>query len=275
MIQYRKIFQDILDYLKSAKFIFTFAGVVLMLLVWHIASIFLHEVILVSPVKAFMTLSEMINTVQFRDATYESTIRMIAGIGIGGIFGFVLGIFAGLNSNIKYLLEPARWMIMSISPVIVVVLAMLWFGMGTQMVISISAFLLAPIVYVNTMKGIEMVDENLVEMTEVYNFSVFQKLIHVYIPALIGPLAAAMTIVIAMGVRMIILAELLGANSGIGYELSLARSQLNTPELYAWILVTLLIVGFAEFCIFKPLENYFLRWKSDSPQNTGFRMWIK
>jgi NitT/TauT family transport system permease protein len=262
MVLKKKIADDLIDYLKSAKFIYSLAGVILLFGGWQLSSVFMHEIVLASPVKAFTALFSMLGTKTFQYATYTSIIRMAAGIGIGGTVGFILGIIAGLNTNFKNLLEPVRWMVMSISPVIVVVIAMLWFGLGTRMVIMISSFLLAPIVYVNTMKGIEMVDENIVEMTDVYRFSILQKLNSVYIPALIGPLAAAMTIVITTGTRMIVLAEILGTSSGIGYELSMARSQLNTPDLYAWVLVTLIIVGIAEFLFFKPLENYLLRWKN-------------
>ena len=252
---------DVSDYLSSKKFIYSFCGFILLFAIWQFTAVLMHEIIIASPARAFTALFDMFYNQRFWDATQVSVLRMVAGIGIGGTVGFILGVFAGLNENFKNLLEPMRWMVMSISPVIVVVIAMLWFGMGTQMVVIISSFLLAPIVYVNTIKGIELVDERIVEMADVYKFSIINKLRHVYIPALAGPLAAAMILVITTGTRMIVLAEILGANSGIGYELSLARTELDTPELYAWVLVTLIIVGIAEFMFFKPIENYFLRWR--------------
>ena len=251
-----------IDYLKSKKFIFSVLGILLLLGIWQIGAFFMHEIIIASPIQAFTALFDMFATERFWNASWITAQRAIAGIFLGGIAGFGLGIFAGLNENIKNLLEPMRWMIMSISPVIVVVIAMLWFGMGTEMVIFIAAILLSPIVYVNTLKGIEMVDEKIIEMADVYKFPISKKLKHVYIPALIGPLSAAMTIVVTSGMRMIVLAEVLGTNSGIGYELSFARTDLNTPELFAWVVVTLVFVGIAEYLIFKPIENYLLRWKN-------------
>jgi NitT/TauT family transport system permease protein len=257
----RNIWKDFKNYLGTAKFIFSLLGIILLFASWQVASYFMHDIILASPIKAFSALFRMMGTGRFWSATLVSVERMAEGILLGGLACFVLGIFAGLNEKFKHLMEPTRWLVMSISPVIVVVIAMLWFGMGTKMVISISSFLLAPIVYVNTMKGIEMVDERIVEMADVCQFSTGQKLRHIYIPALAGPLSAAMTIIVTTGTRMIVLAEVLGTNSGIGYELSFARTDLNTPELYAWVLVTLILVGMAEFMFFKPLENYFLRWR--------------
>lgn len=254
--------KEIIFYLKSKQFIYSILGLFLLLAVWQVGALFMHQIIIASPIETFEALLKMVLRERFWEATFVTSQRAVAGIFIGGLAGFVLGIMAGLNENIKNLFEPMRWMIMSISPVIVVVIAMLWFGMGTEMVIFIAALLLSPIVYVNTIKGIEMVDEKIIEMSDVYGFSLFQKLRHVYIPALIGPLSAAMTIVVTAGMRMIVLAEVLGTNSGIGYELSFARTDLNTPELFAWVVVTLIFVGIAEYLIFKPIENYLLRWKN-------------
>lgn len=250
------------DYFTGKRFVYSLLGLILLFAVWQIGSFFVHEIIIASPISAFSALFDMIHRPTFWEACRVTAQRAIAGIFIGGVVGFVFGIFAGLNENFKNLLEPIRWTIMSISPVIVVIIAMLWFGMGDTMVIFMASVLLSPIVYVNTMKGIEMVDENIIEMADVYRFSFFRKIQHVYIPALIGPLSAAMTVVVTNGMRIIILAEVLGTNSGIGYELSFARTDLNTPELFAWIIVTLLLVGFAEYALFKPLEDYLLRWKN-------------
>lgn len=261
MHYFNQISMDTVEYLKSNKFIYSILGIFLLLGLWQIGVIFMHEIMLASPFQVFKALSEMIQTDTFWSACWITAKRAFAGILLGGIIGFVFGVFAGLNENIKNLLEPMKWMVMSVSPIIVVGIAMMWFGMGTEMVIFIAALLLSPIVYVNTIKGIEMIDEKIVEMANVYKFSIYQKLKHIYIPALIGPLSAAMTIVITAGMRMIILAEVLGTNSGIGYEFSFAKSDMNTPQVFAWLIVTLVFVGIAEYLFFKPLENYFLRWK--------------
>lgn len=262
MADYNKeVIKDLLDYLKSKQFLFSFLGILLLLVLWQITSMLMSEIMIASPLQSFASLFEMFARERFWEATWITAQRMFSGVLIGGFVGFVLGIMAGLNTNIKNLLEPMRWMIMSISPVIVVGIAMMWFGMGTPMVVFIASALLSPIVYVNTIMGITMVDEKVIEMANVYKFSLLQKLKHIYIPALVGPLSAAMTIVVTVGMRIIVLAEVMGTNSGIGYEFSFARTEMNTPEIFAWVVVTLVFIGIAEYLIFKPMENYLLRWK--------------
>jgi NitT/TauT family transport system permease protein len=237
-------------------------GFVVLIVIWQIISYHVHEIILASPVQAAVSLWNMIGTSFFHQHFWVTLQRMFIGIFCGGCVGFILGIAAGLNRDIHDFLEPFRWIIMSAPPVVVVVLAMLWFGMGTTMVVFIAAILVAPIVYVNAVKGIGMVDSSLVEMARLYEFSTFMLVKDVYVPAIIGPLSAAMALVTCMGVRVVILAELLGANDGMGYALNISRSNLEVPQLFAWVVVSLGIVYLFEFLLLRPVRNRFMRWKA-------------
>ena len=253
--------KDARELLFSRAFLFAVLGFVLLFAVWQVLAVFMHAIVIASPVDTFTAVWEMIKEERLQKHVWITMRRMFSGIFIGSIAGFILGIWAGVYENIKNLFEPLRWTLMSISPVVVVVIAMLWFGMGSTMVVFIAAVLLAPVVYVNTTKGMEMVDENIIEMAETYRLSFFQKLRFVYIPALAGPLSAAMTIVVSAGARMVVLAEVLGTTEGIGYALSLARTNLEIPELFGWVVVSVTIVGSVEYMIFRPIQDYVLRWQ--------------
>ncbi len=246
---------------KSRSVIFSVLGVFLLFLIWQIGSMTMHEIMVASPYRTFVALLQMIGDSTFWQASSITAKRIFSGVLLGGAAGFVLGLLSGLNKDVENLLEPIRWVVMSVSPVIVVGIAMLIFGMGTQMVVVFSSILLSPVVYISTIKGIQMVDDKIIEMANVYKFSLIKKIIHIYLPAIIGPLSAAMTIVITSGVRITVLAEVLGTNAGIGYEFTLAKAEMNTPVVFAWLIVTLGFVAIIEYFVFKPIENYFLRWR--------------
>ena len=248
--------------LLTRERILTISGFLLLLAGWQILAMNMHEIILASPLQTLSALREMVGTPYWTDHFLLTLKRISIGIVIGGSSGFMLGIAAGLSKDIKCLLEPLRWLIMSVPPIIVVVLAMLWFGMGSTMAIFIVAVLVAPTVYINTARGIEMVDETLVEVSRLYNFSFFMLIKDVYTPAIIGPLSAAIVMITCQGARVVIMAELLGANDGIGYALGVSRSNLEIPQLFAWVMTTLAIVVVFEFILFRPVQNYFMRWKT-------------
>ncbi len=221
----------------------------------------MHEIVLASPIQATVALWDMVQTPNFFEHFLVTLKRVSIGILIGGFAGFSLGIIAGLNRDIKSLLEPLRWLLMSVPPVVVVVLAMLWFGMGSTMAVFLISVLVAPTIYINTARGIEMVDEDLVEVAKIYKFSFFTLLKDVYTPAIAGPLSAAIVLGTCQAARVVVMAELLGANEGVGYMVGFTRSNLEIPQLFAWVLTTLFIVAIFEFILFRPIQNYFVRWK--------------
>lgn len=237
------------------------AGFFTLLMLWQLASINMSEMVLASPYQSVSQLLTLLSEPQFWHTLSVSLVRLTIALLLGGSIGFILGLWSGRNVYVKQFLSPFRWLLMSIPPVIVVLLAMLWFGMGDKMVVFIAVLLLSPSIYINTQKGIEQIDPAWLELAQVYRFSLWQRLSKIYIPAIAAPLCAALVIVCCNGVRIIVLAEVLGADNGLGYELANARSNFDISELYAWVTTSLLLVALLEFMIFQPLQNRLLRWQ--------------
>ncbi|MDP7593325.1 MAG: ABC transporter permease [Litorilituus sp.] len=239
-------------------------GAMSLLVCWQLATLSTSDMVLASPLNTLETLIQLARTSGFWQSMYTTLTRLIIALLLGASIGFVLGLWSGRNAYVKAFLEPYRWLLMSIPPVIVVLLAMLWFGMGNQMVIFIAVLLLTPSIYVNTQKGVEQIDPSWVELAQVYKFTWLQRIRRIYIPAISAPLCAALVIICCNGVRVIVLAEVLGASNGLGYELANARGNFDISELYAWVTTSLLLVALLEMIIFQPIQNYLLRWKKSA-----------
>ena len=183
------------------------------------------------------------------------------GLGMAIVAGICLGIAAGLYRPVRLILEPFRWIFTSIPAVVVVMVAMLWFGMGTRMVVSIAATMLTPIIYVGVVEGMAAMDKELLEMAAVYRFSTAMRIRHIQLMAIAAPLVSSLVIATGNSVRIVILAEVLGAIQGLGRGLAEARTNLDTPQLYAYVLLSLLIVGLVESGIVRPLQRFSEKWR--------------
>lgn len=258
----RFIVEKIKESIFSRATVVRLIGAVFILIGWQIATWSLGELAIASPYRTFAAFYHMVPSEFFTDNFFITMKRLFFGVGIGSLVGFSLGIFAGLYDDVRSFLELFIWILMSVPPVVVTVLAMLWFGMGSTMVVFIVSLMLLPFVYINVLKGMELVDERLLEMTNIYHYPFMMKLYHLYIPAISAPLLAAMTIVFGNGIRVVVLAELLGAFNGIGYAVGISRSNLEVADLFAWVLATLLVVAFFQYVVLKPVQEYFLRWKT-------------
>jgi len=239
-------------------------GMLLILLAWHATAKVMGSMMMATPLETLQAVPRLLGSAHFMEHAGASLMRIAIGVSTGCAVGFALGVVAGHSAQLRGLLEPLRWLLMSIPPVIVVVLAMLWFGLGSPMVIFMTVLMMAPGMYVNTVKGMLHIDSQLAEMTRVYRFGFWRRLRHLYLPALTAPLTAALLIATCGGVRLVVMAEVLGAESGAGYALANARSTFDTAELYAWVLLILLLVAMLEFMLLQPLQRRLGKWKEPS-----------
>ncbi|HIP82591.1 MAG TPA: ABC transporter permease subunit [Desulfocapsa sulfexigens] len=236
-------------------------GTGLFLFAWWVLSIMFHEIIIASPLSAFISLGQMTMTVDFWMNVGVTMKRFGLGLFFGSLAGFLLGLAAGLKTSVKWLLEPFRWSLMTMPPVVLVVVSMIWFGMGSVQTIFVTALLILPIIYVNTIAGIEAVDLKILEMGQVYGADTRLLLKEIYLPGIGGPVLAGLTLSAGLGIRIVVLAELLGAYSGIGYAFSLARTNLDTPALFAWIVVCLFLGGSLDLFVLNPVKKHIMKWK--------------
>lgn len=187
--------------------------------------------------------------------------RLVIGLAVGAGLGLVLGVLAGLDARVRSFFEPIRWVGMTIPVIIIVFLAMFWFGLGDFTVIFAVALIVIPTMYINTVEGIITVDNRLIEMGRVYHFSRRLMLTEIYLPAIASPVMAGLTLATGVGVRAVVLTEVLGAMSGIGHAFTRAWVNLESADMFAWVIVVLALMALIEFAVLRPLKKRVMRWR--------------
>ena len=76
-----------------------------------------------------------------------------------------------------------------------------------------------------------------------------------------SPVVAGLTLATGIGVRGVVLGEVLGAQDGIGHAFARAMSYLDTPRIFAWVLVALGLMAVLEFAVLRPVRARVMRWK--------------
>ena len=246
---------------QNGKLIYGIIGIIALVAVWQLLSMLFREVIVASPATTLLTLWNLILEGDIWTHLWISLKRLLIGLFLGSMVGLCLGIGAGLHRTLRSLLEPARWAVMTIPAVVIAVLGMLWFGMGATNVIFMAAIIVVPFTYVSALEGVLSIDKKLIEMASVFKVPRKMLLREVYLPGIGSAIMAGLTLTAGIGVRGTILAEFLGAHDGIGHKLSMSWMHLNTPELFAWILVCFALLGILELGILKPIRTHLMKWK--------------
>jgi NitT/TauT family transport system permease protein len=246
----------------ATSYLWVALGLLMIVLAWQLAASRLGPLLMATPHQTLLAIPPLLESGRLWHAASASLARATCGITLGCACGFLIGLLAAHSPSLRGAVEPLRWLLMAIPAVIVVLLAMLWFGLGASMVIFLVAAMISPGLYTHTVHGMRQIDPKLLAMTQVYRFGWWLRVRHLYIPALSAPLSAALLVAINSGIRLVVMAEVLGGDSGVGHALANARSTFDSAELYAWVLLILGFVALLEWALIQPLQRKLHGWRA-------------
>lgn len=248
---------------SGTAWIYSLLGCGLIFLVWELSARSAGPLLVASPVDTFRKFGELLQHRLFYTQIGITLLRLLVAAFFAGTIGFFLGVLAGVYKKVEMMVEPVRWCFTAVPPIVVTVLLMYYLGTGNSMIVVFSSVILWPSMYINVQKGMQSIDRNLIELNHVFNISKWLCFRRLYWPALSSSYMAGLTQILSGGLRVIILAEIMGAEYGIGAALSDAGRQLEIAEMFVWILMILILVTIMELGILRPLQRRLFAWKKN------------
>lgn len=185
--------------------------------------------------------------------------RALAGLAIGGGLGLVLGLLTGSVRFLETLLDSTIQMVRNIPALALIPLVILWFGIDeTAKLFLIAVSVFFPI-YINTFHGIRSVDPGLIEMGRTYGLMRWQLYREVILPGALSSILVGLRFSLGLMWVILIVAETISAQAGIGYLTMNAREFLQTDVVLVGILLYALLGKLADVFA-RGLERYWLRW---------------
>ncbi len=224
--------------------------------VWQLAALFVgNSIVFVGPIEVGGALFGLIPTFSF----WQSVGCSLGKISMGFLAAFVCGIGVGSIAYgcrmFREFLEPVVLLMKSIPVASFVILALIWIG-SKNLAVFISFLVVFPILYVNTIAGLESMDQRLLEMARVFSVGFCGRLRCICLPALLPYLASGCRVALGMAWKSGIAAEVIGVPSHtIGENLYMAKIYLSTAELFAWTLVVIVVSAFFEKIFLVLLEK--------------------
>jgi NitT/TauT family transport system permease protein len=122
----------------------------------------------------------------------------------------------------------------------------------------------APTVVVTVREGARALDPGLAEMAQAFHLAQWRRLRHVVLPQLLPYLAAAGRSGLSITWKIVLLVELLGRPSGVGYELNLFFQNFNVTGILAYGLAFAALMLLFEAAVLQPLERRATAWRSNA-----------
>jgi sulfonate transport system permease protein len=188
-----------------------------------------------------------------------SSLRAFSGFALGGSLGLVLGLLTGSFKTLETAFDTTLQMVRNIPALALIPIVILWFGIDESAKLFLIAFGVFFAVYINTFHGIRSVDPALIEMAKSYGLEGWGLYREVIIPGALSSILVGVRYALGSMWVILIVAETISANSGIGYMTMNAREFLQTDIVLLGILLYALLGKLADIAA-RSLENYWLRW---------------
>ena len=185
--------------------------------------------------------------------------RVVVGMLAGAIFGVVCGIAMSWNKWINSILDPLIEALRPIPAVALIPFFILWFGIGDTGKLILTALGGFTVMVVTTLEAIKHVSPIYIMAARTLGANRLTIYRTVILPAITPPLIGGMRVTVALSFALVIAAEFMGAQSGLGYMIMLARRTLQTDA----ILVGVIIIGITSWIVdrmVRVIGNYLTRW---------------
>jgi NitT/TauT family transport system permease protein len=190
---------------------------------------------------------------------YASLHRVLSGFLLGAALALPLGLFMGASDTVYRLCNPLVQVLRPIPPIAFIPLAILWFGLGNPpavFLITIGAFF--PVL-MNTIAGVRHVDAIYIRAAQSLGAGRRTLFLRVMLPAASPYILAGARIGIGTAFIVVIVAEMIAVNSGLGYRILEAREFFWSDKIIAGM-ITIGMLGLAIDTGMNRLNSYLLKW---------------
>jgi sulfonate transport system permease protein len=232
-----------------------------LLVAWQVASVsgWLSTRVLPAPSEVAQAAATLAMSGELWTHVRVSAGRALAGLVVGGGLGLLFGLLTGSLRIAETLLDSSFQMLRNIPALALIPLVILWFGIDeTAKLFLISVSVFFPL-YLNTFHGIRNVDPGLVEMARTYGLSRWQLHRHVILPGALSSILVGLRFSLGLMWVILIVAETISAQAGIGYLTMNAREFLQTDVVLVGILLYAALGKLADL-LARALEHWWLRW---------------
>lgn len=187
--------------------------------------------------------------------------RVIAALVLSFVIGVAVAIAMYLSDPVERYLRPLIRLLMAVPVVSWILFAVLWFKGVEFRIIFVLIVVCAPVFVVDTLDSMRDVPKELRQMIKSFRPTFWQFFSKLMLPAIMPGVFTSWKITLSLAIRVVTIAELVGAVTGIGHKLQVAQELFSVAEVFAWTLILVALLFLLESLVVR-LETYVLRWRA-------------
>ena len=185
------------------------------------------------------------------------TAALLISFGLGIVLSVAMYLWVPFENHCK----PVVRLFMAVPVVCWILFSVLWFKWVEFRIAFVLVVVCAPVFIIDFLDGMKGVQQELRDMLRSFRPSRVQFFTKLLLPAIVPVILTSWKINLSLAIRVVTIAELVGAISGVGYGLVIAQELFSVADVFAWTLVLVVILFLAE-AILSLVEERMLRWRT-------------
>jgi len=236
-------------------------GIVVIFITWTLISYIVgSSLILPDPLTVIRTIATELKRLEVIFALLTTLSKVAVVLAITVSIGVTIGFFVGLNDTIYDVLRPGILVIQAIPIITWLALVMFIWGIGWLGPVIVSILSLLPHTILSTAIGIRTTDKRLIEMAKVYRVKPSRVAKDIYMGSVLPQFLSAMQVIIGNVWKVVVVAEYMCGDKGIGVLIAWARQSVAVEKVYAYtaiiITIGLLVENVMNQFVMKILKNW-------------------
>ena len=244
---------------KWRPLLLTLVSLTIFFSIWQILStFFINPHLIPPPSEVASTFIPMAETGEIFKHVSISLVRVLVGFSLGSVFAIVFGVVMGRLRLVNELLDPIIEFMRYLSPTAMIPIAVIWFGIGENSKYFLIFWGTFFFVLINTVAGVMQTPIARQRAAQCLGANQLQIFVLVVIPSAVPYIVTGMRVAMASAFMSIIPAEMLAADSGLGYLLQTSGMLVQTDRIF-FALATISLLGFTTDRLFQLLVKRSLR----------------
>ena len=222
---------------------------------------FISALVLPAPSEAFEAFIHLVNSGMLWKHLSASLSRLLVGWSLGTMLGVIVGVSIGLFSVARATLSPIVSAIFPIPKIALLPLFIIWFGIGEGSKVATILFGTFFPTVIATYAGVDNVDRSLIRMGQSFGLSWSSIVRKIILPGALPAILSGFRISTSIAIVLLVAAEMIGAEYGVGAYILLAGSLMETDQLIAGVAM-LSAIGLTMSWVIGRAEKHFLSWRT-------------
>ncbi|GGV31220.1 ABC transporter permease [Actinomadura cremea] len=191
--------------------------------------------------------------------TWVTTYETLLGFAIAVAVGVLAAVIMVYSTTVERTLYPILLFAQVIPKIAIAPLFVVWMGFGIGPKIVVAVLIAFFPVVISMVAGLKSVDPEMLQLSATMGAGPMATFVKIRLPASLPHLFSGLKVAVTLAVTGAVVGEFVGANEGLGYVILQANGNLDTPMLFAGLLV-MSAIGVALFVIVEVAERLLLPW---------------